>query len=79
MSNQIGYIDIQKSEINKYLNDAEKKKGVCDVIPAARFSIRDEGPVQYTGMICHPMDMGGEATGIGASSCENCLLSQLNK
>lgn len=70
---QIGYVDIQQVEIDKYLRDVESKRGICDVLPAGRFVIDLGSPVRYNGLVCHPMDMGGRATGVGVQGCKNCL------
>jgi hypothetical protein len=70
---QRGYLDIQHAELMKYQNAVEKKVNVCRIMPAARFSIQMDGSVIFSGLVCHPMDMGGEATGVGAESCTNCV------
>lgn len=67
----LGYLDVPFSEIEKYMNEAKKKKGVCKIIPRARFSIVD-GDVFYDCLVCSTQDMGGKATGISASTCRNC-------
>ena len=68
-----GYLDIQHSELMKYQNAVAKKVNVCRVMPAARFSLRTDGSVAFDGLVCHPMDMGGEATGVAAEGCTNCI------
>lgn len=69
---QRGYIDIQHAEIERYMNAVAKKVNTCRVLPAARFSIQMDGSVIFDGLVCHPMDMGGEATGFAARGCTNC-------
>lgn len=69
---QHGYLDIPHAQLERYRVDAAKKVGTCRVIPRARFAITSQGPV-YDGLVCSPYDMGGEATGVGASGCTNCV------
>ncbi len=66
-----GFIDIPAKELQLFLSAVALKMGVCKVLPRARFMIEANGP-RYAGLVCHPNDMGGKATGIGAESCINC-------
>jgi len=71
---QNGYIDIPADQAVKYSADLKKKEGVCKVMPRARFSFMGDGSIQYAGLVCSSLDMAGDATGIGAGSCKNCIL-----
>lgn len=73
---QHGYLDIPYAEMQKYQSEAKQKIGTCRVIPRGRFAITVVG-IEYRGLICHMFDMGGEATGVGALSCRNCVLKEL--
>lgn len=67
-----GFLDISYAEAKKFILEAEKKRGVCRVLPRGRFNISQEG-FNFDGLVCTPRDMGGEATGVGAAYCENCI------
>lgn len=69
---QHGYIDIPWSEIGRYEKEAATKLGTCRIVPPARFAMTADGPV-YSGLVCSPFDMSGEATGVSALGCTNCL------
>ena len=71
---KVGFIDIQFDEIFKYYEAVKLKAGTCDVLPAGRFWLSYDGAPEYGGLVCHPMDMSGRATGVGAESCKNCIL-----
>lgn len=71
---QRGYLDIQNEEIQRYMDAVAKKVNTCRVLPAARFSMRLDGSVIFDGLVCHPMDMGGDATGVAAEGCTNCTI-----
>ena len=70
-----GYLDIPYAEVAKYMDDVSRKHGICKVLPTGRFDIAVDG-ARYSGLVCHPMQMGGEATGVGASACKNCILKE---
>ena len=67
-------VDIPHEELRKYMEAAVKKQGICRVLPRGRFAILDgRNDFEFYCLVCTPMDMGGEATGVAASSCENCI------
>ena len=68
----IGYMDIQAEEIQKHVKALQHKKGVCEVLPAGRYAFQNNR-IEFAGLVCLPIDMGGYATGVGAEHCENCL------
>jgi len=75
MMEQFGYIDISNQEIEKYLRDVKKKIGICKILPRARFQITIKG-ILYDYLVCSPEDMNGEATGVSADMCKNCVLKK---
>ena len=65
-----GYIDIPYAELKEAVDRAEKKEGVCKVLPQGRFGFGCRPKFDY--LVCCPSDMGGSATGTGAAGCKNC-------
>lgn len=74
---QFGYIDIENDELQKYFEAVNKKVGICDILPRARFSLVTNGGPIYTGLVCSEK-MGGRQTGIGAEYCNNCKIDKSN-
>lgn len=74
---QHGYLDVSQAQIAQYMAEVMKKAGTCRVLPRARFAITSQGAI-YNGLVCSPFDMGGEATGVSASGCTNCLRTAPN-
>jgi len=72
---QFGYVDIENDELQKYFDAVQKKVGVCDFLPRARFSLQINGAPVYDGLVCSEK-MGGKQTGVGAEHCENCKLER---
>lgn len=77
MGTQFGYIDIEHEELEKYFVAVKKKIGICDILPRARFSLRNNGFPTYDGLVCSEK-MTGRQTGIGAEWCKNCVLEKKN-
>jgi len=73
MGAQVGYLDIENEELQKYFDAVEKKRGICRHLPRGRFSIRLYGEPAYEGLVCSNK-MGGAQTGVGAEYCKNCQL-----
>lgn len=73
MAYQVGYLDIENDEIEKYVADVLKKVDVCKIPPRGRFSIRDGGRPRYDRLVCSDK-MGGKQTGIAALYCKNCVV-----
>lgn len=67
-----GFVDIQHEQIKRYMEALESMSGVCKIPPVGRFQLGTDGMPTFSGLVCHPADMGGDATGIGASGCLNC-------
>jgi hypothetical protein len=76
--NQFGYVDIENDELQKYFDDVQKKIGVCDILPSARFALRTNGVPTYDGLVCSEK-MGGRQTGVAAGTCKNCKLEREGK
>jgi len=74
-------VDIPYTALKKAVERIEKKIGICDKLPSARFHILDDhmaeffkeerGEWAFDGIICD--QMGGESTGWGIEECQNCL------
>lgn len=69
----IGYSDIPADEITKAAEATQKKVGTCRVLPRSRFTLYGDGRYVFNGLVCSPEEMGGEATGVAAELCENCI------
>jgi hypothetical protein len=68
-----GYIDIEYDELQKYFFHAvQKKVGVCEILPRARFALRLGDRPRYNGLVCSDK-MGGRQTGVAAEHCRNRL------
>jgi hypothetical protein len=73
-------LDIPYEELLKAVTEIQKKRGICDHPPMARFYIgpysRSEDPA-FEGLICDERGtkMQGRATGTAARGCTNCLVS----
>ena len=72
---QFGYVDIENDELQKYFEAVQKKVGVCDILPRARFALRTNGSPTYNGLVCSEK-MGDRQTGSGAEHCENCRFAR---
>jgi hypothetical protein len=72
---QFGYIDIENDELQKYFQAVQKKVGICDILPRARFALKTNGVPMYDGLVCSEK-MGGRQTGVGAEYCTNCQLEK---
>lgn len=68
---QIGYLDIENDELQKYFDAVNKKVGICDILPRGRFSIIDNGKPVFSCLVCSDY-MGGKQTGVAAGFCRNC-------
>ena len=73
--NCIGHIDIEYAEIERYLAEVAQKRGVCEILPAARFNLHNDDEPRFAGLRCSDK-MGGRQTGMAASGCRNCLLPE---
>lgn len=73
--NCIGHIDIEYAEIERYMTEVVKKRGVCDVLPAGRFNLYGDHEPRFAGLRCSER-LGGRQTGMSASGCRNCLLPE---
>lgn len=69
-----GFVDISYAELRKYLASAEKKQGVCEIMPDGRFNLY-EGGLYFAYLVCSD-EMGSECTGAGAEGCRNCLMTE---
>lgn len=67
---QIGYLDIENDELQRYFDAVSKKVGVCDILPSGRFCLY-EGNVVFDGLVCSD-SLGVKQTGVGAESCQRC-------
>lgn len=70
-----GYVDVSSVELHKYARAVAAKRGTCRILPAGRFYLTTRGLV-FDGLVCRPQEMGGEATGVAAESCRNCVLPE---
>jgi len=73
---QFGYIDIENDELQKYFDAVQKKTGVCEILPCARFAMILNDRPRYNGLVCSKK-MGGRNTGVGAESCTNCFIEKM--
>lgn len=75
-----GFVDLNHEELLAYLEEIKKteRESACQVLPRGRFYFKD-GDLVYSGLVCHPKEMGGNATGVGAGHCNNCRLQGRKK
>ena len=76
MHDNHGFIDVSFAEIQKYIEEVNTKRGLCKVLPQARFFVTSEG-FEYDGLVCK--DLGGKSTGCAAFFCKNCELDRPKK
>lgn len=68
----IAMIDISHEAILEAAEQIKKKKGICKILPRARFILRDgDTNFEFNLLVCDNR-MGGEQTGILALLCKNC-------
>lgn len=66
-------VDIHPEEIVKAYNAIQEKKGICRILPTARFDMCDwDNEIKYNGLVCNPK-MEGKQTGVGVECCKNCV------
>lgn len=66
-------VDITHEQMFKAYKLIEKKRGVCDILPSARFSMSDgESYITFDTLVCDDR-MGSKQTGISAQYCDNCI------
>lgn len=69
-------VDIPHELILRAALEINNKRGVCNILPAARFIMPDgASDFQYGGLVCDNR-MGGKKTGITAEHCHNCVLKK---
>jgi hypothetical protein len=69
-------VDIPHELILKAADEINKKQGVCDILPAARFSMTDgTNEFRYDTLVCDKR-MGVKQTGTCAHLCKNCALEK---
>lgn len=86
MINKI-FIDIPFTELKKAVKEAEKKQGICKILPHGRFLfsfVRDCGlnvrrieeedgqKITFDLLVCEAL--GGNSTGTSADHCRNCVI-----
>jgi len=74
MSFNIAHLDVPADEIAEASRAQEKKRGTCEVIPAARFGVSQYGAVTFDTLVCDLRD--GRSTGCAAQYCQNCVLAK---
>ena len=69
-------LDIPHEEILKAAEAIQKKKGICKILPRARFHMLDgRTTTVFAYLICDDR-MEGKQTGDVAEHCKNCLLKE---
>ena len=69
-------VDIPHELILSAAAEIDKKRGVCNILPRARFSMCDGATSFYfDGLVCDER-MGGKQTGVAAAQCRNCALEK---
>lgn len=69
-------VDIPHELILRAAEEINKKRGICNILPAARFSMASwDNEFKYDGLVCDNR-MGGKQTGIAAAHCNNCALEK---
>lgn len=89
MTKQTIFIDIPYKELKKAVVEAEKKKGICKLLPHGRFTfefVRDCGysvrrveesdgqKINFDLLVCE--GIGGKSTGTSANICKNCVIDK---
>ena len=69
-------VDIPYPLLKEALEEIENKKGICKILPSARFhilgnEIDTSGQWRFSDLVCD--QMGLKSTGTGARYCKNCL------
>ena len=68
-------VDLPYRVLKEAIDKIEEKKGVCKILPSARFHILGklfgDYKWRFSCLVCSD-EMGGENTGVGAEYCTNC-------